>query len=183
MDEVYVVEIAATGPKGAPNDSVAEVAVCRMDADGRDYDTVFSDSVALDPRDLGKESLDYLTDCYGIDPQDLYTGEDAKRVASRLQNVIYGRECTSYNVGNVFGKYLSFEPWDCTRELTILPSISMRLDRELKGTPEDEHELIRKAYDRLCPGDPACVGEGRRAIHLAQMATSVLMVLRTEGWF
>ena len=183
MDDVYVVEIAATGPKGMPKDTVAEVAVCRMLADGSDFDTVYDCMVAMDPRDIGKEGLDYLTSNYGIQPEELYSGEEQSVVVSQLQKAVFGRECTSYNVGAVFGKYLSFEPWDCARELTLLPSISMRLDKELKGAPEKEHELIRKAYDTLCPGDPACVGDGRRAVHLAQMAASVLMRLRRDGWF
>ena len=86
-------------------------------------------------------------------------------------------------MGNVFGKHLNYEPWDCTRNLTVLPSISMRLDPELKGPPEREHELIRTAYDELCPGDPACVGDGKGALDLARMAVSVLMRLRAEGWY
>lgn len=183
MDDVYVVEIAATGPKGAPKDAAVEVAVCRMLADGSDFDSVYDGAVAMDPRDLGKESLDYLEENYGIESEDLYTGEDREEVVGRLREAIYGRECTSYNVGNVFGKYLSFEPWDCARELTLLPSISMRLDPSLKGPPEQEHVLIRKAYDQLCPGDPAEIGEGRRAADLSRMAVSVLMRLRREGWF
>lgn len=183
MDEVYVVEIATTGPKGAPDDGVAEVAVCRMLADGSDFDTVYDGSVLMDPRDLGKDALDHLTNVYGIKPEELYSGEDLDIVAKGLQKTIFGKECTSYNVGNVFGKHLSFEPWDCAREVTLLPSISSRLDADLRGPPETEHELIRKAYDSLCPGDPACVGGGRRAMDLAQMATSVLMVLRKDGWF
>lgn len=183
MDDVYVVEIATTGPKGMPKDTVAEVAVCRMLADGSDFDTVYDNLIMMDPRDLGKEGLDYLSENYGILPEELYAGESLDRVVSDLQKAVYGRECTAYNVGAVFGKYLNYEPWDCTRELTLLPSISMRLERELKGPPENEHELIRAAYTKLCPGDPACVGEGRRAVHLAQMATSVLMCLRRDGWF
>lgn len=182
MDDVYVVEVATTGPKGLPVDSVAEVAVCRMMADGSDFDTVFSETVELDPRDLGKGPLDYMSENYGIEAEDLYGGSPAEEVASRLQDVIYGKECTSYNVGNVFGKHLSFEPWDCAREVPLLPSISVRLDRDYKGAPEQEHILIRKAYDELCPGDPAMVGGGRRAIDLAQMAVSVMMLLRRGGY-
>ena len=183
MDEVYVVEIAATGPKGMPSDTVVQIGICRMLADGSDFDTVYDATVALDPKDLGKESLDYMMECHGIAPEELYVGVDEKTVVSEVQGIIFRKECASYNVGNVFGKYLNFEPWDCTRNLTLLPSISMRLDRDLKGPPEREHELIRKAYDTLCPGDPACVGDGRRAVDLAQMATSVLMRLRSEGWY
>ena len=183
MDDVYVVELASTGPKGAPDDPVAEIAVCRMDGDGGDFDTVYSELIALDPRDLGKDSLDYLSDNFDIHPEELYGGLPVSTVSEQLSRIIFGKECTSYNIGNVFGKHLSFEPWDCARELTVLPSISVRLDKELRGPPEQEHQLIRRAYDTLCPGDPACVGDGRRAIHLAQMAVSVLMVLRRDGWF
>ncbi len=183
MDEVYVVEIAATGPKGIPSDTVAQIGICRMLPDGSDFDTVYDATVLLDPKDLGKGSLDYLAECYGINPEDLYMGEEQKDVVKKVQRIIFGRECTSYNVGNVFGKFLNFEPWDCTRNLTLLPSISMRLDPDLKGPPEMEYELVRKAYDTLCPGDPACVGEGRGAVDMARMAVSVLMRLRTQGWF
>lgn len=181
MDDVYVVEVAATGPKGYPNDSVAEIAVCRVFGDGSDFETVYNDGVFLDPKDLGKDPLDYMQANHGIEPEDLYAGSDISRVVEDFQKAVFGKECTSYNVGSTFGRFLSFEPWDSARELTILPSISVRLPPELKGPPEKEHELIRLAYSSLCPGDPACVGDGMHAIHLAQMASSVLMELRRRG--
>lgn len=181
MDDVYVVELATTGPSGYPKDTVAEIAVCRVMSDGSDFETVYNDGIALDPKDLGKDPLDYMEENYGIVPEDLYVGSDVSRVASDVQGLIFGKECTAYNVGNVFGKYLSFEPWDCARNLTVLPSISVRLPPELKGPPEMEHTLIRSAYDAICPGDPAMVGDGRRAIHLAQMAASVFATLRRNG--
>ena len=46
MDEVYVVEIAATGPKGMPSDTVVQIGICRMLADGSDFDTVYDATVA-----------------------------------------------------------------------------------------------------------------------------------------
>lgn len=182
MDEVYVTELVTTGNMGYPKDEVAEVAICRMLADGSDFDLVYNDAVALDPRDLGKDSLDFLQQDCGMEPEELYAGEEKGIVAKHVQDVLFGKECTSYNVGSTYGKYLCFEPWDLTRNATMLPSISARLPIELKGPPEREHELIRLAYDRMCPGDPAEVGDGRRAIHLAQMAVSIMMVLRREGW-
>lgn len=181
MDDVYVVEVAATGPKGYPNDSVAEIAVCRVFGDGSDFETVYNDGVFLDPKDLGKDPLDYMQVNHGIEPEDLYAGSDIARVVQDFQKAVFGRECTSYNVGSTFGRFLSYEPWDSARELTLLPSISVRLPPELKGPSEKEHELIRLAYSSLCPGDPACVGDGMHAIHLAQMASSVLMELRRRG--
>ncbi len=181
MDDVYVVELAVTGPNGMPEDTIAEVAVCHMFADGSDFELVYNDGVALDPLNLGKGPLDYMQENYGILPEDLYRGSDQERVAMDLANLLTGKDCVSYNVNNVFGRYLDFEPWDAVGRLTLLPSISARLPGELKGRPEDEHILIRRAYDNLCPGDPASVGDGMRAIHLAQMATSVLMALRVHG--
>ncbi len=183
MDDVYVVQLVSTGPQGTPRDTVAEVAVCRMFADGSDYDTVYNEGVALDPRDLGKEPLDYMLANHGMEPEDLYGGIPEDDVSRRLQEVLEGRDCTSYNVGNVFGRYLAFEPWDLTGEVTLLPSICARLPADLKGPVQDEASLIRKAYVSLCPEDPAGVGDGMRAIHLAQMATSVLMFLRGRGLF
>ena len=53
MDEVYVVEIAATGPKGMPSDTVVQIGICRMLAYGCEFDTVFDANVALDPKDIG----------------------------------------------------------------------------------------------------------------------------------
>lgn len=183
MDDVYVVEVACTGPKGVPDDAVAEIAVCRVLADGSDFDTVYNDGIALDPLDLGKGPLDYMQENYGILPEELYAGSDIGRVVSDFQAVTFGRDCTSYDVGSVFGRHLSFEPWDATGNLTLLPSISVRLPRELRGPPRDEHVLIRRAYEALCPGDPAEVGDGMRALHLAQMASSVLMALRSRGLY
>ncbi len=183
MDEVYVVQIATTGHKGAPKDRVTEIAVCRMDADGSDFDTIMAEGIMIDPLDLGKEPLDFMLENYGISPNDLYTGIDEPRVVEDFQRLVYGKECTSFNVGNVFGKYLSFEPWDGAREITLLPSISMRLPSEFKGSPEQEHVLIRRTYEALCPGDPAQVDDGKRALHLAQMSTCILMKLRREGMF
>ncbi len=182
MDDVYVVQIASTGPKGLPSDAVAQVAVCRMMADGSDFDTVYFETVSLDPLDLGKDALDFMSEAYGINAEHLYSGSDAAAVSKGLQDVIYGKDCTSYNIGNVFGKYLSFEPWDCAREVTLLPSVSMRLDPDLKGPPEKEHLLIRQAYGRLCSGDPADVGSGKNALDLAQMSVSVMMELRKAGF-
>lgn len=176
-----VVEIASTGPAGYPADQVAEVAVCRIE--GTDFVTVYDDVVALDPLDLGKEPLDYMSEQYGIDVEDLYMGMPIDDVVSHVQDVLFGNECTSYDVGNVFGRYLSFEPWDATGNSELLPSLCARLPRELKGRPWEEHVKLREAYESLCPGDPADVGDGMHAGHLAQMASSVLLALREQGLY
>lgn len=182
MDDVYIVEIVSTGNAGMPKDTVAEVGVCRMFADGSDFDTVFDGRVALDPRDIGAGSLDHLSQTYGIQPEELYMGDDQSFVVEGFQKCVFGHECTSYDVNGTFGKYLCFEPWDATGELTLLPSYSIRLPRDIRTPPEGE-SAISYAYSRLCPDDPADVHGGRHAVDLAQMSASVMMVLRRNGLF
>lgn len=181
MDDVYVVEAAATGDGGCPVDRIAEIAVCRVS--GSEFETIYSETVALDPLDLGKDPLDRLSSGFGIGVEDLYSGIPADRVVADVQGILFGRSCTAYDVGNVFGRYLSFEPWDATGNVSLLPSISARLPRELKGRPWEEHIKIAEAYAALCPGDPAEVGSGRRPIHLVQMASEILLALRSGGLY
>lgn len=181
MDEVYVVEVATTGVNGCPRDRVAEIAVCKVS--GRDFETVYFETLALDPLDLGKESLDYMSETFGIEPESLYAGIEEDAAVSAIQKIIFGKYCTSYTVGNVFGRYLSFEPWDATRNVTLLPALSARLPQEFKGAPWEEPIRLAEAYRAFCPDDPAQVGEGRRAIHLAQMASSVLLDLKDRGMY
>lgn len=182
MDEVYVVEIVPTGARGMPYDAVAEVGVCRMFPEGNDYETVFDGRVSMDPLDIGKDSLDFLSDEFGIGASDLYMGDDRDSVVKGLQDRIFGRECTSFDVRFTFGKFLCFEPWDTTRELTLLPSYSIRLPTEVRNPPEGKSPL-EYAYEKFCPGDPANVGESRHAVDLAQISVSLMMLLRREGLF
>ncbi len=182
MDDVYIVEIAATGEKGMPKDTVIEVAVCRMFQDGSEFETVYYGRVATDPRDLGKEALDRLVNEYGIEPEGLYMGDPEDEVVKGLQNAVFGKECTSFDVNMTFGRFLCFEPWDTTGELTLLPSYSVRLDRDLRNPPEGESP-IPYAYSKVCPDDPAGVGVGRTALDLAQMSASIMCNLRCGGFF
>lgn len=182
MDEVYVVEVATTGPNGAPNDGVVQIGICRMLPDGSDFDSVYSGTVCIDPRDIGSDSLNYLSERYGIMAEHLYAGEPSDVVIGCFQDSVFGKDCTSFNVANVFGKHLNYEPWDATRNLTLLPSICSRLDPEFKARPEDYPDSIVRAYRRFCPEDPAEVGEGRGAMELSMMSVSVLMQLRQNGF-
>ncbi len=181
MDEVYVVEIAATGPKGVPKDTVAEVAVCRVLGDGSDFDTVYWGRVALDPLDLGKEPLDYLQENYGITAESLYSGDPQEEVVKGFQDAVFGQEVTSYSVGSTFGKFLSFEPWDTAREVTVLPSYSAVLPE--KCSAETVPGSIEAAYSVLCPGDSAGFSAEPGALRLAHMSASVVALLRREGFF
>ena len=175
MDDVYVVEAAFTGPKGFPMDKVVEVSVCRMHRDGTDYDTIYDSFVGCDPMDLGKDALDFLNDNYGITAETLYAAPDEDVVVKELLAKLRDTECTSFDVNRTFGQFLCVEPWDLNGELTLLPSLSSRIP------PEYRHSL-KEAYDYVTPGNPMDVS-GSTSMDLCLMSTSIMMRLRTTGFF
>ena len=175
MDDVYVVEAAYTGPKGFPVDRVIEVSVCRMLKDGSDFDTVYDSFVFTDPMDIGKDSLDYIEQNYGITAEALYTAPDEETVAKELIGKLKDKECTSFNVSRTFGEFLCVEPFDLNGEVTFLPSISSRL-------PLEHSRDLRDAYDYVTPGDPLEIS-GRTSMDQCLMSTSIMMRLRQSGYF
>jgi len=181
MDDLYVVEIAATGAKGLPADAVAEVAVCRLPGDGSEFETVFWGRVMLDPLDIGKEALDHLESVYGITAESLYAGDPEEEVSKGLQEAIYGKECCSYDVGFTFGRFLSFEPWDTAREVEVVPSYHLMLPDTVKG--DSAASSIAAAYDAMFPGDDAGILEESGALRLAQMSAAIVQRLREEGLY
>lgn len=181
MDDLYVVEIAATGAKGLPADAVAEVAVCRLPGDGSEFETVFWGRVMLDPLDIGKEALDHLESVYGITAESLYAGDPEEEVSKGLQEAIYGKECCSYDVGFTFGRFLSFEPWDTAREVEVMPSYHLMLPDTVKG--DSAASSIAAAYDAMFPGDDAGIMEESGALRLAQMSAAIVQRLREEGLY
>jgi len=181
MDDLYVVEIAATGAKGLPADAVAEAAVCLLPGDGSEFETVFCGRVLLDPLDIGKEALDHLEAEYGITAESLYAGDPEEEVSKGLQEAIYGKECCSYDVGFTFGRFLSFEPWDMAREVEVLPSYRLMLPDTVKG--ESVASSIIAAYDAMFPDDDAGILEDQGALRLAQMSASIVQRLRGEGLY
>ena len=181
MTSIFAVETAATGPRGFPMDKVVQIAICEIR--GGEYETVFAEHVQTDPRDLGKEPLDYLSENYGIHAEDLYSGVPEEFVVGKVQGILVGQECVSFDVGEVFGRHLSYEPWNLAMRATLLPSLDRFLPAAATVLPDEDSDPLRKAYDVLCPGDPAEVGEGKGAPERARMTASVVSVLTEAGLF
>ena len=175
MDDVYVVEAAVTGPKGFPQDRVVEVSVCHMHSDGNDYDTIYDSFAFADPMDIGKDSLDYLSENYGISAEVLYVSPPVEVVVKELFSKLQDKECTSFNVNRTFGQFLCVEPWDLNGEVIFLPSISSRL-------PQEYANDLKAAYDYVTPGNPMDV-HGTNSMDMCLMSTSIMMQLRRTGYF
>jgi len=175
MDDVHIVEVATTGPKGFPMDRVIEVAVCRMHRDGNDFDTVYDSFVFADPMDIGKDALDYIQENYGVTAETLYAAPDVDIVSKELLMKLRDAECTSFDVNLTFGAFLCVEPWDLNGEVTLFTSISNRL-------PPEHSRTLKEAYDYVTPGNPMEV-TGSTAMDRCLMSTSIMMKLRQTGYF
>lgn len=181
MERTFAVETAATGPMGFPLDKVVQIAICEIH--GGEFETVFAESIRTDPLDLGKEPLDLLSEMYGIHAEDLYSGVPEESVVDKVRGMLVGQECVSFDVVEVFGKFLSYEPWNLASQATLLPSVSRFLPAAATALPEEDVDPLKKAYDVLCPGDPAGTEGEKGAQARAQMTASVVCALTEAGLF
>lgn len=182
VSSIYVVEVNADGDKGYPDNVVVEIGICRINTETLDYDSVYGELIEKDPLDMGKTSLDVLTDTAGIDVRELYLGLPEEDVVSDVKKILKGQDVACFDIRETFMKYLLNEPWDLTKEAMIMPAVSLRIPQNVNlKKNESLQNRISKAYEILCPGDPARVKDGRRALHLAQMTSEILIKLRKDG--
>lgn len=181
-EEIYVIQALPTGPDGYPYDEIVDVAVCMVDLETSSYRTVYQNVIHYDPKHLGKKKLDYLSGIGGLYAEEIYAGDPERKVADEVLKIIRGKNIAAYDGKQEFGRYMTFDPWDITYESTVMPSVSSKMPISLKcRSPSEEPITIRKAYRRLLKNDPAGIGTGRRAVHLALMASELMIYMRSKG--
>ena len=181
-DEIFVIQVLPTGPDGYPYDEIADIAICKVNLEIGTYQTVYHNLIFYDPKLLGKTKLDYLAGIGKIYAEELYAGDPEKKVVEEVYKIIEGNNVAAYDSKQEFGRYMTYGEWGLTHRTTIMPSISAKMPISLKCRfPSDEPMTIRKAYRRLLKNDPAEIGTGRRAIHIAQMASELMIHMRSKG--
>ena len=136
---------------------------------------MYNSTVFADPMDIGKDSLDYIQENYGMTAEVLYASPEVGIVAKELLEKLRDTEATSFDVNRTFGQFLCVEPWDLNGELALFPSISSRL-------PPEHSSDLKDAYDYVTPGNPMQI-EGKTAMDRCLMSTSIMMKLRQTGFF
>ena len=102
-----------------------------------------------------------------------YIVEDVKRLLN-------GKTVTSFDVSFTIKKFLINEPWDITKEMTIMGSGGRGIPSSVLGDqPKNENLAIYNAYKALFPNDEMCIGDGRTALDLA-LKSSFLMLRARE---
>jgi len=175
--DVCVLQVVTDGPGGFPEDEVVDIGICGIDLENMEAESIYSMFISYDDPVLTEEKKKYLAG-NGISADDLRKGAPIGSVSADVKRILDGRSVASFDIRNVFYRYMVNEPWDLTKEVSVMPSICSRLPRSLNKGPSEENLAIRNAYRKIFNDDIMDVGEGKRALDHALMSSAILMELR-----
>ena len=179
--DILVLEVISNGPEGYPKDEVIDIGISGIDFKTSRIDSVYSAIVRHDISGWNDDKKDVVT-AQGILLDDIALGIPADDVRAHIKEKIHGIPVASFDVRNVFTKYMVNDPWDFTKEITIMPSIASRLPPSLGcKVPSEENMCIRNAYNRLFEDDPMDIGSRATALDHALMASAILLRLKKNG--
>lgn len=182
-EDLFVVQVISTGPDGYPRDGVAEVGIASVDLSSGEVRSVYQNRVRHGPGALDEAKVQYLEENSCLRPSDLADADPADVVAAEVRNILKGRTVTSFDVANVFLRYMIPNPWDITHEFSIMPAVSSRMPYSLKcRSPSEENRAIVKAYSSVF-GDEGPLGKPKSvtALDLSLMTAYLTHHLRRQG--
>lgn len=182
-ENLFVIQVISTGQYGYPKDGVAEIGIASVDLDSGEIRSVYQNRIRHEPDSLDESKTEYLEKNSCIKVSDLTGADRADLVIKEVKEILRGGTVTSFDVANVFYRYMIPEPWDLTFEVSVMPSVSSRLPYSLRcREPSEENKTIVKAYSSfygddatLCPSGPAT------ALDLALMTAHIISSLRRQG--
>ena len=183
MGRYSVIEIIANGDRGFPYDSVIQIGYVDVDTETGELSDGDIITIKSDADSWSQKERDYVGD--SVSEEDLRNGTELAAAVERVKSDLKGKDATSFEIANTFGRYLSFEPWDLTFETSILPSISFRLPSTVRGMDSSkENVYIERAYSRYLRDDPLGLGNRRRdALDYARESAMLLLFLRDRGLY
>ena len=183
MSEITVVQVITGGDRGFPYDSIVQIGYITVDTGTRELGGGELVTIRSDRDDWPQKVREYVGD--RITDEELADGLEKDDAVAKVKKDLKGRDATSFEISNTFGRYLSFEPWDLTLETSILPSISFRMPSTVRGMDTSRENLfIDRAYTRYLPDDPLGLGGSRRnALDYARESAMLLLFLREKGLY
>jgi hypothetical protein len=114
---------------------------------------------------------------------DLADAEPADSVVREVKDILKGGTVTSFDVANVFYRYMIPEPWDMTFEVSIMPSVSSRMPYSLRcREPYEENRAIMRAYAAIYGEEAPLIPSGpATALDLALMTAYIIINLRRQS--
>lgn len=179
-EEIFVVQVVTDGDYGFPLDRVCEIGICKVDLEKVTVDSVYSARTFLEPGSFTKKQKAYFEETSGESVDVLMNGTPLDYIVEDVKRLLNGKTVTSFDVSFTIKKFLINEPWDITKEMTIMGSGGRGIPSSVLGDqPKNENLAIYNAYKALFPNDEMCIGDGRTALDLA-LKSSFLMLRARE---
>jgi len=176
---IYVVEALTDGDYGFPLDRIAEIGICRVDLDTKDVESLYGSRILLEEGSFTAKQREYLENHSRIKIKDLQDAPDLYTVIDDVSEILRGQTVTSFDISMTVNKFLAFEPWCLTHEMTVMSSVGSLVPEALKGPdPKDERSSISYAYDALYPKDTPAAKEGDTALDMAIRTAFILLGVR-----
>ncbi|MDD4244970.1 MAG: hypothetical protein PHI62_02215 [Candidatus Methanomethylophilaceae archaeon] len=181
--DIFVIQVIPTGPDGYPKDGVAEVGIASVDLDSGEIRSVYQNRIRHEPGSLDESKIEYLENNSGMKASDLADADPADSVVKEVKDILKGGTVTSFDVANVFYRYMIPEPWDITFEVSIMPSVSSRMPYSLRcRKPFEENKAIMKAYSAIYGEEaPLNASGSATALDLALMTAYIIISLRRQS--
>ncbi len=178
-EPVFVIQVLSDGNYGFPLDRIVEIGIVKVDIESSTVESVYSERIFLEDGSFTKKQREYLRNISGLDVSDLSNGRKLEDVISDVKRIISGKTITSFDISFTVKKFLMFEPWDITKEMTVMASIKSGVpSKYLPLEKMDENALIKYTYDLFFPDDSKCIGSGKSALDYALMSAEIMLALR-----
>lgn len=173
--QIFVLDTETTGLAGAPIDSIVEIGISRVDLDRGKVYPEYSRIVNA-PMTEAQYEESWVFNNTDLTPGDCWSSPYyIGQVANELKYLYLWRTFTAYNSEFDFDMFLNHDPWNFTPNLA--PCIMHECaDRYNQG----KWFRAQKAYDLLCPDNPARVPDGKeehRALSDAVLEGYILLAL------
>ena len=176
---IYIVETLTDGDYGFPLDRIAEIGICRVDPETKDVESLYSSRIRLEEGSFTAKQRDYLENHVGIRISELQDAPEIDTVIEEVADILTGQTVTSFDIGMSINRFLAFEPWCLTHEMTVMSSVGSGVPEEMKGPdPKDERSAIRNAYDAIYPNDTPAARDGDTALDMAIRTAFILLGVR-----
>ncbi len=190
--EIYVIDTETTGLKGAPEDLVLDIGICRVDLAGGTAEDCYSAVLGYEV----DEWNEYLTNAWIFSNSDLTIDDvasaekSASRVIGDVRRLLRGKNVTSYNTGYDFGKFLYQEPWnmrgwfnECT-DIMKSASLVCKIPSPY-GYKDYQYPKLEAAYGMITEGDPADLHgkQDHRALSDARAASWIMISMFRNGQY
>ncbi len=178
MTEIHIVEAITDGEYGCPLDRIVEIGICKANIETGIVESLYSEKVFLEPGSFTKKQKAFLLEKHHLTPEDLKDGCSLEEIVERTMKVLRGTTVTSFDSSVTIGKFLAFEPWDISKEMSVMSSVSSLLPKPVVLDEKlTEKEKIITAYRMIFPDDEHCVGDGESALDLAIKTGYILIKL------